>query len=438
MPIKNLKIGLLGCGHVGASLYKLLTKNESLIEQQLGFKLAITHIAVKNLSKKRGVPAKILTPNFRDIVTHPDIDLVVELMGDVPEAFEAMKMALANKKSVVTANKAVIARHGETLFQLAEKNNCEILFEASVGGGMPILRTLREGLSSNHILSLRGIINGTSNYILDKMAKFGQSFNDVLAKAQELGYAEANPKSDIEGTDAQYKLAILIMLCYGQRIHVKNIYCQGITQVSQLDFDMAKKFNYAIKLLGITKKHGHQIEARVHPVMVPLSNPLAHVNGALNAVQYVGDFVREGMIYGQGAGGDPTASAVAADLLELARNYPLLDKKMLSPIGFQLKNLKDAQIKPMQELQCRYYLRFTAQDKASVLAKISAILGENKISIYSVYQHGRESTNDVTIVVFTHTAQEKNIQSALSEINKLKVITKKTQLIRIEDDEQLL
>lgn len=433
---KNIKIGLLGFGTVGSAVYRLLEKNAELLTQQLGHRLEIKKIAVRDTSKKRDVDKSLFTKDFHKIVTDPEIPIVIELMGDVPEALEAIKAALSNGKSVVTANKAMIARHSAELFLLSETHNCEILFEASVCGGIPVLRSLREGLAANRILWLRGIINGTSNYILDQMAGQGFSFETVLKRAQELGYAEADPVSDIEGIDAKYKLAILSMLCYGKQVNVDDIYCQGIHQITATDIEMADRFDYAIKLLGITKSHGDGIEARVHPAMVPKTNPLAHVSGVANAVQYHADFAGTGMLYGAGAGGKATASAVVSDLMELARNLTLETRNVLSPIGFKLEGLTRIKPKPMADLMCGYYLRFTTIDKPSVLAQIAGVLGQNDISISSVYQRSTDGKKDnATIVILTHCSCEQDVQAALNAIDKMALITQTTQLIRIEDEE---
>lgn len=435
----HVNIGLLGFGNVGASVYDLVNRNAAVLTPKSPKPLAISSIAVRDAGKKReagGTPVdpKLFTSDFKSIVTNPDIDIVVELMGDVPEAFEAMRLALENGKHVVTANKAIVARHGMELFALAQEKNLKILYEASVAGGIPILRTIREGLSANRIDWLRGIINGTSNYILSEMESKKLPFEETLIKAQELGYAEADPASDVEGTDAAYKLCILIMLCYGVYVPVQSIYTQGITAVTRLDFDMARQFDYSIKLMGITKLGEGGIEARVHPVMISRADPIAHVSGAFNAVQYRADYAGIGMLYGRGAGGEPTASAVVSDVLEVCRSLERGDLRHASPTGFSLQKFKAVPPLAMGKLRCPFYLRLAVIDKPNVLAQVTAILGSNGISIQNVYQHGSsEERRETPVVVFTHKALESDMQKAIAAIDRLDSVVKPTQLIRIEE-----
>lgn len=429
-----IKIGLLGFGNVGKTVYELLQKNASLLKLRLSKDIQIQKIAVKNLKKKRDVDASLLTDDYLSVVNDPDVDIVVELMGDYPEALEAIETALQNGKPVVTANKAMIAKHGPKLFDLASGKNVKILFEAAVAGGIPVLRLLREGLSANQILSLRGIINGTANYILSSMSVDKKPFAEVLKQAQDLGYAEADPTSDIEGHDSASKLCILSMLCYGVWIPVEKIYTQGITQISQLDFEMAKKFQYTIKLMGITKQDESGIEARVHPVMIPKKNPIAHINGAFNAIQYFGDYAGEGMLYGHGAGGGPTASAVVSDIVEMIRHIDV-ESIDLTPTGFALGHLQKTDPISMDDLESAYYLRMTVIDKPNVLSQITGILGQHQISIQNLYQQGyQEERQEIPVIVFTHHAKEGNMQKALREIDQLESVVKPTYLIRIEEN----
>lgn len=431
----TINIGLLGYGNVGTMVYDLICKNAAVLQPKTVHPLDIKKIAVRDANKRRIADAGLFTTDIKSIVTDPEIDIVVELMGDCPEALEAMKLALSHGKHVVTANKAAIAKHGVELFGLAREKNLKILYEASVAGGIPILRAIREGLPANRIDWLRGIINGTSNYILSEMAEKNLPFESVLKKAQELGYAESDPASDVEGIDAAYKLCILIMLCYGVWVPVEKIYRQGITQISALDISMARQFDFAIKLMGITKSHGDDVEARVHPVMVPRSNPIAHVGGVFNAIQYHGDYVGVGMFYGRGAGGGPTASAVVSDILEVCRSLERDERTHSSPTGFPLKSLKTVEPVPMGDLVCQYYLRFTVIDKPNVLAQLTAILGQHQISIQNLYQHGdSEERHEVPVIAFTHRAKEKDIRKALDAIDKLDSVTKPSLLIRIEED----
>lgn len=426
-------IGLLGFGTVGSAVYELLSKNRELILQKTRSDIRVKWICVRDLRKDRGVDKKLLTTDYKAIVADPDVSIVVELMGDCPEALEAIRGALKHGNSVVTANKAIIARHALSLFTLARKNNCEILFEASVAGAIPILRTLREGLSANHIRSLHGIINGTANYILSKMTSEKADFETALKEAQQLGYAEADPTSDIDGHDTAYKLCILVMLCHGKIISVDDIYCRGIAYIRPLDIEMAARFGYVIKLLGITKGDGREFEARVHPTMIPKSNSLAHVGGAFNAIQYHCDYAGEGMLDGLGAGGKPTASAVVGDIIELNRNIQSGNEINREPAGFLPDNLEQARPKDILDLETRYYIRFSVLDKPNVLANITAVLGKHGISIRHLYQHGEREEKAIPIIVFTHTVRERNIRAALKEIDAMDFVTQMTKIIRIEE-----
>lgn len=436
----NINIGLLGFGNVGASVYDLVVRNAAILTPKSPRPLAVSRIAVRDPLKPRVVRGEPVAPTLftndvLGVATDPDVAIVVELMGDCPQALEAMRAAIAAGKHVVTANKALIARHGPELFALALKNNVKILYEASVAGGIPVLRALREGLAANRIDWLRGIINGTCNYILSEMEVKGAGFDETLKKAQELGYAEADPASDVEGTDAAYKLCILVMLCYGVHVPVAEIFTQGITNVSKLDFEMARQFDYSIKLMGITRWRDDGIEARVHPVMVPRGDPIAHVMGAFNAIQYHGDYAGVGMLYGRGAGGAPTASAVVSDVLEACRSLEREDNRQNSPTGFSLREFKTISPLPMGAVRCAYYLRLTVVDKPNVLAQVTAILGRHGISIRNVYQHGfSEERRETPVVVFTHRALEHDMRLAVEAIDRLDSTAQPTQLMRIEEE----
>lgn len=433
---RSVHIGLLGFGNVGSEVYCLITEGKNLLGQKTTQSLKVERICVRNAKKYRSLPKSLLCTSFHDIVKDPKIDVVVELFGDCKGAREAIVLAIKNGKHVVTANKALIAREGLELFKLAQKHGVKLLFEGSVGGGIPVLRSLREGLAANHVQTLRGIINGTCNYILTKMEESGGDFAGILAEAQKLGFAEADPTSDVEGFDSASKLCILIMLAFGKFIAVKDIFCQGISRLNALDIRMAAEFGYRIKLMGIAKADQKGlVEARVHPVMVSRQNPIAHVGGSFNAIQYIGDFVGEGMLYGRGAGGKPTASAVVSDVIEIAQGLGGAGFRDLSPLGFRLDELRRVRPKNMGELECPYYLRFTVLDKPSVLSQITGILGRHNISIQHVYQHGRqEEALPVPVVIFTHRAREKDVQAAMKKIDRLKFVTEETQVIRIEEN----
>ena len=433
--MKKIKIGLLGFGTVGSAVYDLLKKNQDVIRSKTPQDLEIKKICVRDLKKDRHISKNLFTNSYGEIVNNSEIDVVVEVMGDCPEALEAIRCALKNGKAVVTANKSVIAKHGPELFLLAKENKTQILFEASVGGGIPILRFLREGISANRISTLRGIVNGTCNFVLTEMGERKSSFEEALKQAKNLGYAEANPKSDIDGQDSAYKLCILIMLTYGKWVPVENIPCEGIAFLQPIDFEMANRFHYRLKLMGITRLRENKIEARVHPVMISKENPIAHVNGSLNAIQYIGDFVGEGMLTGPGAGGPPTASAIVSDLIEISQNF---GASFLSPTGFPLDGLERTLPCDQNALECPYYLRMTVVDQPKVLSQITTILGENNISIQNIYQHaGQQENLPVSIIVFTHLAKEKNLQRAMSEINLLKAVKAKTQIVRIEEEKNV-
>lgn len=434
MTRKTTQIGLLGFGTVGQKVYTLIDKNREFICQKMQTDILIKKICVRDLKKNRGgVDKNLFTTDYKAIATDPDISIVVELMGDNPQALEAIRLALKHGNSVVTANKALIARHALELFKLAKENGCEILFEASVAAGIPILRALREGLSANRILSLRGIINGTANFILTKMTEEGADFDTALAEAKRLGFAEADERSDVDGIDAAYKLAILAMICHGTVVTVEDIFCKGIRYIKPLDIEMAEKFGYVIKLLGICKMTDGLFEARVHPAMVSKHNPLSHINGVANAIQLCGDFVGEGMLTGLGAGGAPTASAVVADIIELNRNIQSRNEINLEPTGFLPEFLKETKPADILDLQTCYYIRFSVLDKPHVLAHVTTILGKNNISVQHLYQHGEKEEQSIPIIVFTHVARERDVRAALKEIDSLDFVTQTTKIIRIEE-----
>ncbi|MBI4412461.1 MAG: homoserine dehydrogenase [Deltaproteobacteria bacterium] len=431
--VPQINIGLFGLGTVGGSVYEILHKNRDLIAQKLGYPINLKKVC--ELDPKRlkqfGVQQAIATSRAAEVLDDPEISIIVELIGDKPVAKEVILKALQLGKHVVTANKACLAAHGPEFYQEAAKNEVEILFEAAVAGSIPVLRAIREGFVADKVLSILGIINGTSNYILTEMEEKKKDFASVLEEAQKLGYAEANPKADIEGIDSAHKLTILAALAYGCVIPVGKVTTEGITEITPLDFDMAERFGYKIKLLAISKKEGDEIEVRVHPTMIPNGHMLASVRGVFNAVMLRGECIGDQLFYGRGAGGGPTAAAVVGDIVEIARNIGTRVPGV-PPLGFRLENVHKGKVRSMEDIDSEYYLRFTAHDKPGVFAKIASALGANGISISAVYQHGREEGKEVPIVVMTHKAKEKNMMKALGEIDKLSVVTKKTLLIRIE------
>lgn len=433
--MKEIGVGLLGFGTIGTGVVKLLGRNASLIEEKLGAKLRLRKVADLDIVTDRGVPVEpgVLTTNALEVVSDPDIAVVIELIGGYKTAKEFILKAIENGKHIVTANKALLAVHGEEIYAAAARNGVEVRYEAAVGGGIPVLSAIKGNMAANHFGTVLGILNGTCNYILTRMTREGADFAAVLKNAQELGYAEADPTFDIEGIDTAHKLAILVSLCFGTRVAFEEIYTEGISAISASDINYAKEFGFKIKLLAIGKLDGDRVEARVHPTMIPLDYPLADVDGVFNAIRLTGDFVDTVMFYGRGAGMDPTASAIVGDVMAIARNLTAGIGRRSSPLGFLDGKLKDLPIKPMGEIVSKYYLRFSVLDKPGVLAKIAGALGKNDISIESMIQSARKAGETVPIVIMTHEARENNIRQALGEIDAFEFIREKSRLIRIED-----
>ncbi len=435
--MKEIKVGLIGFGTVGAGVGKILQKNSMLIEKRIGAKLVLKKVADIDLKTNRGVKLKpgILTRKAEDVVKDPEIDIVVELVGGIEPAKTYILKAIRNKKHVVTANKALLALHGDEIFKEANRFGVDVNFEASVGGGIPLIRSIKEGLVANRIQSIFGILNGTSNYILSKMTDEGRNFKEVLKEAQEKGYAEADPTYDIEGIDAAHKLAILIRLAFGTPFQFKEIFIGGISQITPLDIQFSREFGYRIKLLAITKIDRGKIEARVHPTMIPEGHLLSTVEGVFNAIYIQGDAVGPTLFYGQGAGQMPTGSAVVSDLVELGRNILIQASGRRVPLlSYQESAIEKIPLKKMDDVVMPFYMRFSALDRPRVLSKISGILGKNDISIASVIQKGRQVNGAVPIVMMTHEAQERNVHRALKEIDRLGVILGKTMFIRVENE----
>ena len=416
-----VKIGIVGVGTVGESVVKILEDNKDIIRARSGKEIIVKSGVVRNLNKKRDVNIK-LTDNYLDVTTDPEIDIVVELMGGVEEAYKVVKSAIENNKAVVTANKALLAYHR---FELQEMSKKAFEYEASVAGGIPIIKALREGLSANHIESIKGIINGTCNYMLTEI-KNGANYDEILKKAQKLGYAEADPTFDVGGYDAAHKLLILASIAYNIDAKPEDILIEGIENISTIDMEFAKEFGYEIKLLGIAKKDGEFIELRVHPTMIKNSEMLSKVEGVMNAVSVVGDKVGETLYYGAGAGGDATASAVISDIISIVRgsNAPMLGyKKPLEDGNFVLRD--------RNEIKSKYYLRIAVNDEVGVLEKITSILAKNNISINNFLQ--KQGDDFVKVLLSTHEAIEKDIKNAIEEIEKLPFVKKEVILIRIEE-----
>ena len=434
--MKDIKAGLIGFGTVGAGVVKLLSENAPLIEQKLGARLTLKKVADLDITTDRGVVVSpgLLTTNVSEVLDDPEIAIVIELIGGYEPAKTFVLRAIAAGKHVVTANKALLAVHGDEIFAAAAAKGVEVLFEPAVGGGIPVLSAIRGNLAANRFSTVLGILNGTCNYILTRMTTEGADFATVLADAQKLGYAEADPTFDVEGIDTAHKLCLLVSLCFGTRVKLADVHTEGISSLSPVDITFAREFGYRIKLLAIGKRVGDAVEARVHPTMIPLHYPMADVDGVFNAVRLAGDFVGPVMFYGRGAGQDPTASAVVGEMMDIGRNILAGIGRRLAPLGFLDANVATLPLKPMGEIVSKYYLRFSVVDRPKVLSRISGALGDHGISIESMIQTARSARESVPIVIMTHEAREADIRAALAEIDALDIITEKTNLIRIEDN----
>ncbi|MBM4295368.1 MAG: homoserine dehydrogenase [Deltaproteobacteria bacterium] len=433
--MKTVNVGLIGFGVVGSGVARLLTRQRELLARRLGADLVLKKVADLDLDRPRPVTLDkaILTPRARDILDDPDIHIVVELMGGLSPAQEYLLAAIERGKHVVTANKALLAHHGNDILSAAAARGLEVAFEAAVCGGVPILLALRQGLAANRIQEMLGILNGTCNYILTQMSQFGKPYREALAEAQAQGYAEADPTLDVEGIDTAHKLAILMSLAYGARLDLDAVAVEGISALDPLDMQFAQEFGYRFKLLAITRDDGHRVEARVHPTLIPTEHMLAKVGGAMNAVYLTGDAVGPILLYGQGAGMMPTASAVVSDIMDLARNLIHGVRGRVPPLGSHNALESTRLIKPLNDLVTNYYFRFAARDRPGVLSQISGALGKQGISIAAVIQKGREVAGTVPIVMITHEAREQDVRHALAEIDRLEVVQPPTVYYRIED-----
>ncbi|MCP4344580.1 MAG: homoserine dehydrogenase [Desulfobacterales bacterium] len=434
--MKQINIGLLGFGTVGAGVAKILIENADLIRSRVGAVLNLKYVADIDVETDRGIRLDdgVLVTDAHKVADDPDIDIIVEMIGGEGIAKELMLKAISNGKHVVTANKSLIAKHGNEIFRAALEKKVDLAYEASVGGCMPIIKSVRESLAGNHIKSINGILNGTCNYILSQITDNGTAFEEALAEAQANGFAEADPTLDVEGFDTAHKLAILNALAYGMEINLDDIYIEGISNITPMDIEHAKQFGYKIKLLAISKHKGDAVEARVHPTMIPFKNILSSVSANLNAVTVTGDAVGDILLYGYGAGMMPTGSAVVGDIVDIARNLLHGTTSRIPLLSYQPKNIKKIPVMPIDEISTHYYFRFSALDHPGVLSKISGILGQHSISIKSVHQKGRKSQGAVPIVMVTHLAKEAEVKKALTEIVQLDVVSDKPVLIRIEDD----
>jgi homoserine dehydrogenase len=429
-----VRIALLGCGTVGGGVVKLLRRNGETLARKLGAPLEIVGIADRSLKPDRtlGIGARLITRDAEALVRRPDVDIVVELFGGIEPAHSLIISALATGKDVVTANKALLAEYGAEIFRTAARARRTIGFEASVAGGVPIIRILREALAGDRHRSLYGIVNGTCNSILTTMTEDGAEFAPALALAQKMGLAEADPTLDIGGHDSAHKLCLLAALAFGVLIRPAQVYTEGIAEIAQLDIRFARELGYSIKLLAIAKDDNGLIEARVHPTMIPMRHLLASVGGAYNAINLHSEALGSTMYFGAGAGQMPTATAVVADILDIARRRAMPEVQV-HPLGFPTTTLTRASVKPMNDVICEYYLRFSARDKPGVLGAIATVLGRNGISIASVIQQGRNETTNVPVIMRTHEAREHNLRRALSEIQRRRIVETAPIFIRIED-----
>jgi homoserine dehydrogenase len=428
--MKNIKIGVIGFGTIGAGVVKALVERGAFLKEKAGVDISVALVCDKDISSKRPIKIskKLLTTSLGKVLYDPDIDIIVELVGGIQPAKDIVLEALRQGKHVVTANKALLSTCGDEIFGLANKLGLLVGFEASVGGGIPIIKALREGFAANRMELIYGIINGTTNFILSTMSDGGCSFKDALESAQKNGYAERDPSLDIEGHDSAHKLAILAMLGFGLVVKPSKIYTEGISDIEAIDIEHAKEHGYAIKLLAIAKRTGDELELRVHPTLLPKGDLLANVNGVYNAIFVRGDLVGDELFYGRGAGASATSSAVLADIIDIARRVQE-ESKIDNNVCFK-KEVTG--MKPMEDVSSRYYVRFSVIDKPGVLARISGILGKHGISIATVTQKEKKASQVVPVIMMTHEALERNMAKALKEIDSLEAIKKRSVRVRIE------
>ncbi|MBB3210983.1 homoserine dehydrogenase [Herbaspirillum sp. Sphag1AN] len=434
--MKSIKVGLLGIGTVGSGTFNVLTRNQEEIARRAGRGIEITMVAARNTARAteltNGQVKVVGDANL--VVNDPEIDIVVELIGGYDVAKELVLKAIANGKHVVTANKALIAAHGNEIFKAAQEKGVMVAFEAAVAGGIPIIKALREGLTANRIDWIAGIINGTTNFILSEMRDKGLDFNVVLAEAQRLGYAEADPTFDIEGIDAAHKLTIMASIAFGIPVQFNKAYVEGITKLQATDIKYAEQLGYRIKLLGITRQTANGIELRVHPTLIPATRLIANVEGAMNAVVVRGDAVGETLYYGKGAGAEPTASAVIADLVDITRLATADPEHRVPYLAFQPNAMADTPVLPITEVTTSYYLRMQVADKPGVLADVTRILADSSISIDAMLQkEPSEGETQTDIIMLTHQTQERNIEAAIVKIEGLSTVVGTVTKIRLEE-----
>lgn len=433
--MEPVKVGLLGLGTVGGGTVNVLKRNAQEIARRAGRGIVITHAAARDINKPRicSTEGIELTEDPLQVVNDPDVQIIVELIGGEEDARDLVMRSISNGKHVVTANKALIAKHGNEIFNEAQKKGVMVAFEAAVAGGIPIIKAVREGLAGNRIEWIAGIINGTGNYILTEMRDKGSDFADVLADAQRLGYAEADPAFDVDGTDAAHKLTILAAIAFGIPLQFKKVYTEGITGITNQDVEVAQELGYRIKHLGIAKRTDKGIEMRVHPTLIPKRRLIANVNGVMNAVLINADAVGTTLYYGPGAGAEPTASAVVADLVDVVRTLTSDPENRVPHLAFQADALTDIPILPIEEVITAYYLRLQADDKPGVLADVTKILGDREISIEAILQKEPNSKDaNATIILLTHNVMEGIMNQAIEKIEALDTITGEVVRIRLE------
>ena len=433
--MKPVKVGVLGLGTVGGGTVNVLKRNVTEISRRAGREIIITRASLRNLDRDRicDVQDIALTTDPYEIINDPEIDIVLELIGGADFAKDLVLKAIENGKHVVTANKALIALHGNEIFAKASARGVMIAFEAAVAGGIPIIKAIREGLSGNQIEWLAGIINGTGNFILTEMRDKGRDFADVLAEAQALGYAETDPTFDVEGIDAAHKLTILASIAFGIPLQFDKVYTEGITQITRTDVEYAEQLGYRIKHLGIARKTPEGIELRVHPTLIPERRLIANVDGVMNAVLVKGDAVGSTLYYGAGAGAEPTASAVVADVIDVVRALTGDPENRVPHLAFRSEALSDIPVLSSEQIRTAYYLRLNAEDKPGVLADVTRILASHSISIEAILQkEPPEGETNLPIIMLTQTTLEKEMNAAIAEIEKLATVTSKVSRIRLE------
>jgi homoserine dehydrogenase len=433
MVVKPVKVGICGMGTVGGGTFDVLNRNASEIARRAGRRIQIEQVAMRRPNPAIDTTGIQVTSDIFEIATNPEIDIVIELIGGYETAFDLVMTAIQNGKHVVTANKALIAVHGNEIFAAAQEKNVMVAFEASVAGGIPIIKAIREGLSANKIDWLAGIINGTGNFILTEMRDKGRDFADVLAEAQELGYAEADPTFDVEGIDAAHKLCILASIAFGIPLNFDAVYTQGISMIDLMDLDYAEELGYRIKHLGIARRTDKGVEMRVHLTLIPESQLLANVNGVMNAVQIHGDAVGSTLHYGPGAGSLPTASAVVADLVDVARVLTADPTNRVPHLAFQPTHLNDLPILPIEETICPFYVRLSVRDEVGVLAHITRTLADQNVSLESVIQKDGVEGEPVALILLTHSVREKDVLAALSQIEQQSFVVGNPVILRCED-----